>query len=183
MFVLLLATQASSVTELACAKGLRAAEQGCHHPELVGQQHRCVHCERAVDALCFAKNHSFHGKPEVYFCGTSMGDCCVEYSKPHLAPQNRLPAETLQATSPASQPKESTEVSQAAATHILTCAAGSRCTARSGSASPKSKTKCCQAPCYLIFLLTQCQACLGIASEEEEGPSYPNEGDDCRRGE
>ena len=163
--------------------GLCAAEQGCHHPELVGQQHRCVHCERAVHALCFAKNHSFHGKPDVYYCGASMGDCCVEYSKPHLAPRNRLPAETSQATSPAAQTKECAEVSQAAATHVLTCAAGSRCAARSGSAPPKSKTRCCQAPCHLICLATQCQACLGVASEEEEDPGHPDEGGDRRRGE
>ena len=51
MFVLLLGTQTSSVTELACAMAIFAAEQGCHHPELMGQQHRCVHCERAVHAL------------------------------------------------------------------------------------------------------------------------------------
>ena len=163
--------------------GLCAAEQGCHHPKLVSQQHRCVHCERAVCALCLAKNHYFGGKPDVYFCGTSMGDCCVEHSKSHLAPRGRLSAETLQATYPAAQPKESTEVSQAAAAHVLTCAAGSRCADRSGSAPPKSKTRYCQAPCHLICLSTQCQACLGIASEVEEGRKYPHEGDDRRRGE
>ena len=83
----------------------------------------------------------FDGKPDVYFCGTSMDDCCVEHGKLQLAPRGRLSAETLQATSPAPQPNESLEVPQAAPTHVLTRAAGSRCAARNGNTPLKLKTR------------------------------------------